>query len=99
VSEPSNVARIEEARALHRRGDLKRAISLYEEVLRADPGLAAVWHLKGMAEHQAGELTQAGASAAQAIARGGDAPAYLYLEGGVLHDRGDLDAAASGSRR
>jgi predicted O-linked N-acetylglucosamine transferase (SPINDLY family) len=92
VSEPQN-ARIEEARALHRRGDLKRAISLYEEVLRAEPGLAAVWHLKGMAEHQSGELAQAGASAAQAIARGGDAPAYLYLEGSVLHDRGDLEAA------
>ena len=94
MSEPRNAARIEEARALHRRGDLRSAISVYEEILRADPGLAGVWHLKGMAEHQAGELAQASASAAQAIARGGEAPAYLYLEGGVLHDRGDLDAAA-----
>ena len=86
--------RIEEARALHRRGDLRRAISIYEDILRAEPGLAAVWHLKGMAEHQAGELARASDSAAQAIARGGDNPAYLYLEGGVFHDRGNLEAAA-----
>ena len=94
MSDPAVQGRIEQARALHRRGELTSAIALYEEVLRGDPGLAAVWHLKGMAEHQAGDLTQAGASAAEAIARGGDAPAYLYLEGGVLHDRGDLDGAA-----
>lgn len=87
-------SRIEEARTLHRRGDLRRAISLYEEILQADPGLATVWHLKGMAEHQAGELARAADSAAQAIARGGEDPAYLYLEGGVFHDRGNLEAAA-----
>ena len=93
MSDPGAQGRIEEARALHRRGELKAAIALYDEILRGAPDLAAVWHLKGMAEHQAGNLDEAGESAAQAIARGGDAPAYLYLEAGVLHDRGDLDAA------
>jgi len=87
-------ARLDEARAFHRRGDLQRAIALYTEILRGEPTLAAVWHLKGMAEHQAGDLESAGASAAEAIALGGETPAHLYLEGGILHDRGDLDAAA-----
>ena len=94
MSEPRGGARLDEARALHRRGDLRGAIALYEEILRGEPSLAAVWHLKGMAEHQAGDLENAGASAAEAIALGGETPAHLYLEGGVLHDRGDLDAAA-----
>jgi CRISPR-associated protein Csy1 len=93
VSDPRRTDRIDEARALHRRGDLRGAIGLYEEILRGDPEIAAVWHLKGMAEHQAGDLENAGMSAAQAIARGGATPAYLYLEGGVLHDRGELQAA------
>ena len=94
MSEASTPARIEEARAFHRRGDLQRAIALYSEILRGEPTLAAVWHLKGMAEHQAGDLDNAGNSAAEAIALGGETPAHLYLQGGVLHDRGDLDAAA-----
>ena len=47
-------SRIEEARAIHRGGDLRRAISLYGEILGENPALASLWHLKGMAEHQAG---------------------------------------------
>ena len=94
MSEEEVRARVEEARSHHLRGDLKRAIVIYQEILRGDPNLAAVWHLKGMAEHQAGDLAQAGASAAQAIERGGENPQFLFLEGGVLHDRGDLEGAA-----
>ncbi len=88
--------RVEEGRQLHLKGDFARAISVYQQVLDGDPGLADVWHLKGMAEHQAGQLDQALASATRAISAGGAKATYLVLEGGVLQDRGDL-AAAEGS--
>jgi protein O-GlcNAc transferase len=91
--------RIQEARRMHLRGDLARAISAYGEVLAANPALAEVWHLKGMAEHQAGKLAEAQASAARAIAAGGQRPSFILLEGGVLHDRGDLAAAEERFRR
>jgi CRISPR-associated protein Csy1 len=85
--------RIEEARQLHQRGDLANAITGYDAVLAANPALADVWHLKAMAEHQSGRLDAAQASVARAIETGGSKPSYLLLEGGVLHDRGDLASA------
>ena len=93
MSDPQATGRLDEARTRHRRGDLRGAIALYREILEADPGQAAVWHLKGVAEHQAGDLEAARESAAQAIARGGETPAHLYLQAGVLHDRRELPAA------
>lgn len=91
--------RIQEAQQLHRRGDLAGAIAAYGEVLAENPALAEVWHLKGMAEHQSGRLTEAQASAARAIASGGERPGFLLLEGGILHDRGDLAGAEERFRR
>jgi len=90
MAEPlSDKARVNEARQHHLRGDFARAISLYDEVLAGNPALGDVWHLKGMAEHQAGRLDQALESAARARSAGGEKATYLLLEGGVLHDRGD----------
>ena len=80
--------RIEEARRLHRGGELEGAISAYEQVLADEPQHAEVWHLKGVAEHQAGRLDAARESAARALSLGGERPAFLMLEGGVLHDSG-----------
>ncbi len=88
-----SAAALEQGRERHRRGDLAGAIALYQLVLRDAPGDAVAWHLKGVAEHQAGTLDAALASAAQAIAHGGREPSYLLLEGGVLHDRGALGEA------
>jgi CRISPR-associated protein Csy1 len=94
MAEPlSDKARVNEARQHHLRGDFARAISLYDEVLAGNPALGDVWHLKGMAEHQAGRLDQALESAARARSAGGEKATYLLLEGGVLHDRGDPAAA------
>ena len=90
-----NAQRLQEARQMHLRGDLARAISTYDELLAANPADAEVWHLKGMAEHQSGNLAAAASSAARAIAAGGERPGFLLLEGGVLHDRGDLAGAES----
>ncbi|HEX4764537.1 MAG TPA: tetratricopeptide repeat protein [Usitatibacter sp.] len=94
MAEPLNeTARVDEARQFHRRGDFARAIDLYDEVLAANPALADVWHLKGMAEHQAGLLDQALASAGRAREAGGEKATILLLEGGVLQDRGDAAGA------
>ena len=84
---------VEQGRQLHLKGDLARAIAVYQQALDGDPGLADAWHLKGMAEHQAGLLDQALDSVARAISEGGEKPTYLVLEGGVLQDRGELAAA------
>jgi CRISPR-associated protein Csy1 len=94
MAEPlTDKARVNEARQHHLRGDFARAIAIYEEVLAANPALGDVWHLKGMAEHQAGRLDDALESAARAISNGGEKAAYLVLAGGVLQDRGDLPGA------
>ena len=94
MTDPATRARIDEARAHHRRGEFHRAISMYQRILEEEPTLAEVWHLKGMAEHQSGDLDNAAQSAAEALARAGEHPHYLFLEGSVLHDRGDLGRAA-----
>ena len=88
-----NEQSIEKARALHLRGQFAQAIAGYDEVLAREPSRAEIWHLKGMAEHQSGQLDSASASAARAIEIGGAQPAFLMLEAGVLHDRGDLQGA------
>ena len=67
MSDPLAQSRLEQARAHHRRGELGAAIAIYREIVQAQPAQAAVWHLKGMAEHQAGDLAAAGESAQQAI--------------------------------
>ncbi len=76
-----------------KRGEFAQAIACYEELLSGDAGQGDVWHLKGMAEHQAGKLDAALASARQAISTGGARAPYLLLEGAVLHDRGELAPA------
>lgn len=85
--------RMQQAAQLHRGGDLAGAIALYQQVLEAQPARADAWHLKGVAEHQAGQFDAALDSANHAITLGGLKPAYLLLQGGVLHDKGDLAAA------
>jgi CRISPR-associated protein Csy1 len=85
--------RIDDARRLHRQGDLKAAISTYDEVLASEPNHAEVWHLKALAEHQSGRLEPALASIAKAIAIGGETAAILLVQGEVRHDRGELAPA------
>jgi tetratricopeptide (TPR) repeat protein len=84
---------MQQATYLHKTGDLPRAITLYKELLEADPSQADVWHLKGMAEHQVGNFEAALASAERAISLGGMKVSYLMLQGGVLHDQGELERA------
>ncbi len=85
--------RLQQARALHVRGDFAGAIAVYEALLVEEPARPDLWHLKGMAEHQSGRLDEARASAGRAIAAGGEQPSFLLLEASVLHDRGELEEA------
>ena len=85
--------RLDEARRLHRGGDFARAIAAYDALLAADPAQAEAWHLKALAEHQAGRLDAAAASLGRAVALAGERPAFLLLQGTIAHDRGDLAAA------
>jgi CRISPR-associated protein Csy1 len=87
--------RLDAARAAHQRGDIGNALAAYDEMLRENPSLADVWHLKALAQHQSGQLDAAQASIAQAIAIGGPRAGYLMLEGALCQDRGDLVGAES----
>jgi CRISPR-associated protein Csy1 len=85
--------RIDEARRLHKRGELPQAIAAYGAVLASDPGVADVWHLKAAAEHQAGQLADAAASVGRALESGGEKAPYLLLDGVIRRELGELDAA------
>ncbi|MGZ5049003.1 MAG: O-linked N-acetylglucosamine transferase, SPINDLY family protein [Usitatibacter sp.] len=81
------------ARDRHREGRLADAIAAYAGILGASPERGDVWHLKAMAEHQAGLLDAAWESVSRAIRERGDDPATHLLAGMVLQDRRDLAAA------
>jgi protein O-GlcNAc transferase len=81
------------ARELHRLGHFAAAIASYDLALSADAQRADLWHLKAMAEHQAGMLDAALQSIGRALAQAGGEPPFLLLEGNVLHDRGELAQA------
>ena len=81
------------ARLHHQKGELGQAIEGYSALLEDEPQRADIWHLKGLAEQQAGQLDAALRSAERAIATAGELPPYLLLQGHVLQDRGDLEAA------
>ncbi len=48
-------ALLDDAIRRHREGDLDGAISLYQQLIDADPGDADAWHLMGVAAHQQGK--------------------------------------------
>jgi protein O-GlcNAc transferase len=81
------------ARDMQRRGDLPGVVAACAQVLAADPRRSDAWHLKAVAEHQAGRLDDALASVGNAVAIAGELPALLLVEGGILHDQGRLEAA------
>lgn len=86
-------AALQRGREFHRLGHYAAAIQSYDLALAEDPRRADVWHLKAMAEHQAGMLDAALTSIARAVAEGGEQPPFMLLEGNVLRDRGELAQA------
>src|SRR6202158_3390542 len=90
---------LERARDQHRRGEFALAIDAYASLLERDPSLAAVWHLKAMAEHQSGKPEAALQSVRRAIEVGGEQAPFVLIEGNVLQDRDELAAAEERFRR
>jgi len=85
-------ASLQAAQERHRRGDYAGAISGYEAILAEEPGRGDVWHLRALAEHQAGKLDQSWASVNRALEAGAEATTLL-LAGMIAQDRGDRSTA------
>ncbi|HEX4779239.1 MAG TPA: tetratricopeptide repeat protein, partial [Usitatibacter sp.] len=88
-----SAASLDEARERHRRGELPGAIDAYSEFLAENPQRADAWHLRALAEHQAGRLEAAWQSVSNAVGAGDAGSPTLLLAGLIARDRGDLAAA------
>jgi tetratricopeptide (TPR) repeat protein len=90
---------LQDALALHRRGDLDGAIARYDALLRADPQNAAALHHLAMARCQRGQFAQGIAAARRALALAPDNAATHNLLGMALARTGDArEAVASFDR-
>ena len=90
---------LEQARTLHRAGQLAQAIAAYRALTAQSPAVAEHWKLQGIAEHQAGDLGAAEQSLARAIALApGDAASHL-VAAHIAEDRHDAAAAVARFRR
>ena len=84
---------LQSAREQHRRGLFAEAIAAYETFLADNPRRGDVWHMKAMAEHQAGRMDASWNSVTRALEEAGEQPAMQLFAGMVAQDRGDLAAA------
>ncbi len=81
------------AQERHRQGFLSEAIAGYASFLQENPLRGDVWHMRAMAEHQAGHVDASWESVSRAMAAGGEEPATVLLAGMVLQDLGDPEGA------
>lgn len=86
-------ARLREAVALHRRGELSAAQAIYEEILRAQPRHAACLHLLGVIAAVSGCLEKALDLIGRAIAINPNDPAAYNNRGSALYQLRRFDAA------
>jgi tetratricopeptide (TPR) repeat protein len=90
---------LQDAVALHRRGDLDGAIARYDAILRADPRSADALHYLAMARCQLGQFAQGIVAARAALALKPDNAATHNLLGMALARTGDArEAVASFDR-
>ena len=90
---PHIQAKFRQALALHQNGQLPQAQSLYEEVLRDQPGHADALHLLGVAAFQAGDFARAAQMIGKAIALNPRNATYHSNHGIALKGLGELEAA------
>ena len=86
-------AKLQQAVALHQRGQLDHARRLYEEILIDDPRNADAWHLLGVIAAVSGELEQAVASIGKAIAINPNEAVIYNNRGAALLELARPDAA------
>lgn len=84
---------LQAARDRHRRGLFAEAIAAYDAFLADNPQRGDVWHMKAVAEHQAGRVDASWQSVTRALEEAGEQPAMQLFAGMVAQDRGDLAAA------
>lgn len=75
-------------------GDLRRAKTLYETILRIDASHAEAWHLLGLLKNERGETDTAAEMIRRAIELQSGNARYHYNLGVVLQGMGELRAAA-----
>ena len=85
--------------ALQTGGEPLRAIEIYNRILDGEPDNAEIWHLSGVAAHQAGDH-ELGAKLVAAAIRLDDGPADYHSNlGMILKARGDAKVAEESLRR
>jgi len=84
---------LQQAMALHQAGEVERAMEMYRDVLRREPGQADALHLLGAALWQKGELPEAEKLMRRAIGIWGREPGYFADLGGLLNQKGDFGAS------
>jgi Tfp pilus assembly protein PilF len=85
--------RLQHAMALHQQGEVLRAETIYNEVLRDDPNEPNAWHLLGVIAWQNNKLQQAEDYVRKAISIHDSTPIYHNNLAGILRQKGDLNAA------
>jgi len=92
-------AMLDQARALHRAGQLQQAVAAYRQVTAQAPDVAEHWKLQAVAEHQSGDFAAALASIERSLALApADAASHL-IAAHVAEDRHDAAAAEAHFRR
>lgn len=86
---------VDRGAALHRRGAIAAAESLYEQALAEDPENATALHLAGLAAHQRGHHARAVDMIERAIAITGSEPAFHCNLGVVLKAMGAFERAVA----
>lgn len=89
----SAIAEIGKAQELHERGDLAGAVSLYQQILQADPQCAQAWHHMGLAAFQSGDLRQAATWIQKAITLDPTTAFFHANLAAAMHALGDLEAS------
>ena len=91
--------RLEQARALHRKGEAGKALALYRELRSADPDRAELGYLCSLAEQELGLAAEARASVDQALELEPDQPHFRVHSGHLAQDAGDTERAERDLRR
>src|SRR5258706_9067679 len=96
---PELATRLNEAIALHRRGELLHAERLYREVIAADAGAADAWHMLAVAQADQGRFEPAAQAAQSATDLRPQIAQYWLTRGKIAAERREEPEAQASLRR
>jgi predicted TPR repeat methyltransferase len=99
VTQPSADDLLREAAARHRAGEVEAAAHLYRCVLALRPGDGNALNLLGVIARGRGDVAEAVALSARAVATMPDSPVFLAAHGAALAEAGRLEEAVAALRR